>query len=99
MRSKLTEIFRSKWVRSIGAGVDEDVRAWLQYLKTLGCSVELDGLLISSAPDIVKHRLLDLEPQSRPSSSVYIWNPTGDGTVIFVPDDLAEKALVLGELP
>lgn len=126
MKSKLTEIFKSKWVRSMGAGLDEDVREWLQYLKTLGCSVELvtgpeqlaqqmvsagscssrtSGLcwakdaLHPKIEDITKHRLLDLEPQSRPSSSVSIWNPTGDGTVIFVPDDLAEKVLVLGDLP
>jgi hypothetical protein len=100
IRLKLTEIFKSKWVRSIGAGVDEDIREWLQYLKTLGCSVELDGLRpMASAPDIVLHRLRDLNSPPRPSSSVSIWNPTGDGTVIFVPDDLAEKVLVLGDLP
>lgn len=100
MKSKLTEIFKSKWVRSMGAGLDEDVREWLQYLKTLGCCVELDSLgRVGSASDVVLHRLHDLEPQSRSSFSVSIWNPTGDGTVIFVPDDLAERILVLGDLP
>jgi len=81
--------------------MDKHVREWLQYLKNIGCSVELVTTTeqLAKQLNVVKHRLLDLEPQSRPSSSVSIWNPTGDGTVIFVPDDLAEKALVLGELP
>ena len=141
---KLIEIFKSKWVRSMGAGLDEDVREWLQYLKNLGCSVELvtgpeqlaqqmvsagsgeheagftyhpvidrhlESMLLrqkgrtrtfwakDAHEDNTKHRLRDLEPQSKPSSTVSIWNPTGDGTIIFVPDDLAEKVLVLGDLP
>ena len=98
MKEKLYLIFLSKTgelaktgelVRKPGRVAEE---AWLSYLAGLGCTVH------SQISEILVELTKELTKQSEPSF-VLIHDPWNLGRYIRVPVDLAEKALVLGELP
>ena len=90
MEEKLYLIFLAKTGElpaAVYSGKQVAEEAWLSYLAGLGCTVHSQ----------ISEILVELTKQSEPS---FVLNDPWDlGRYIRVPVDLAEKALVLGELP
>jgi hypothetical protein len=90
MEEKLYLIFLAK------IGTTEE--AWRSYLASLGCTVHLLRSTPPGRRSLAQVVHSDPIEQSEPSF-VLIHDPSSLGLYIRVPVDLAEKALVLGELP
>lgn len=92
--TKLQNVFNSKYDEFVGSEeIDEE---WLIFLNGQDCSVILSEEIVENFAHLVNF-------DSRLKDSVCIEDPhaadAGISSFILVPNELAEKAIVLGALP
>lgn len=92
--TKLQNVFNSKYDEFVGSEeIDEE---WLIFLNDQDCSVILSEEIVENFAHLVNF-------DSRLKDSVCIEDPhaadAGISSFILVPNELAEKAIVLGALP